>query len=146
MLAQRSGTVDDAGVEQVVSPSFDAVIASDGTVNFAIIPTDIITVESGSASYLASYEIEDDAWSQIWEPTGVSDLDIGDLPIAITPFGDARLIVINNEADLPTPSAGFRQSVVYMTAGVGIADKFWRCMKGWDDVYRWVITTEGGGP
>ena len=143
-LASRTGTVDDAGTEQVVSPSFNVVIADDGNVNFSIIPTDIITVESGAASYVAVYTINDDeSWTQIWQPTGVSNIDIGDLPIVITPFGDARLIVINDEADLPTPSAGFRQSVVYMTAGAGIADKYWRCMKDDLDVYDWILVSVG---
>ncbi len=144
ILAQGSGTVDDGGVEQVVSPSFTAIIGAAGDVSFEIIPTDIITVpEGGAASYLATYHVDGETWREEWAPTGVSNLDIGDLPLIVSLVGDARLIVITVEANLPTPSSSYRQWEAYLNAGTGLPDKHWKCMKDGAEAFDWVLVSSG---
>ncbi len=78
----ESGTVDDSGTEQVVGGSFIEKIATNGDVNFTIIPNSGTgSISPPGTTYLAVIEDSDGRrWSKVWSiAASPSSQDIGDL-------------------------------------------------------------------
>jgi hypothetical protein len=83
-----SGTVDDAGTEQVIGGTKVYIIQEDGTVNFDLVPNDIIT--PADCVYVVRYFAPNgDRIAEYWRvlSTDSSPLDIGDITRVVTISG-----------------------------------------------------------
>ncbi len=138
------GTVDDAGTEQVVAPSKTYVIGADGTVGFEIIPNANINTASGTSFYRVTYRTGDgDLWTEIWQVATTPDpQNIGNVTRIVPSTGDPGWLVDS----LPTASATWRGVRLILKGAPGTQDLEYVCLKGSDDVYRWIPGLVGGGP
>ena len=78
----ENGTVDDAGVEQVIGGTFNVVIATDGSVNFEIVPNSGTgSITPAGTSYTAVFETPGrEGFTKIWTIAAApAGQDIGDL-------------------------------------------------------------------
>jgi len=84
-LVPAGGSVDDSGTEQVIAPQQLVVIGADGSVNFQLIPTDLIAAPLGGLSfYRATYDVNGVRWVHFWDgplSTGADPIDIGDIEV-----------------------------------------------------------------
>lgn len=141
------GTVDDAGTEQVVSKVKKYDIASNGDVNFEIIPNADINTASGTSFYRVTFKLHDgDTWTEIWQvATSPTTQNIGDVTRIIPSTGDPAWLVDT----LPTAASKWRGVRLVLKGASGIQDKEYVCLKTTavsPDVYVWIPGLVGGGP
>jgi hypothetical protein len=111
-------TVDDGGINHVVSPQQVSPISADGDVNFEIIPNDVLA-PTGTAyiiEYILSCQVR---YREVWQVDsgGANPIDIGDVPRLtppIDPTGSMSLGALTNVL-LTDPTNG---EVLYYDNGI----------------------------
>lgn len=72
------------------------------------------------------------------------------IPASVGIPSDPLYIEVNDESELPDVSdpatgAAWRGALALIKGGTGVQDEMRRCLKGYDDVYRWIPFVAGGG-
>ena len=122
-LSVNGKTSDGGTYQRVVSRKFFP-IASDGAVDFSIVPNDLIT--PAGSFYTAKYRLLDsDGFAsgkvETWEVNGASAHDIGDLATDPTGVANPAFQVPHAGADRPTPSAAYaRRQMTRQVDGYGM--------------------------
>ena len=148
-LSTEIGTTPDDSDSQVyvVGSSISAKIGALGVVSFNLVPNDAIT--PAGTVWVAEYYFP--GGKQITECWSILDgpaVEIGDIvrTKAAQISGGGAFLVVSSFALLPTPSASLIGVCGYVQGAVNQMDIKYMCMKGWDEVHRWIPDLEGGGP
>lgn len=149
-LSVGNGTTPDDATSEVyvVGGKLVVDISDTGTVNFNLVPNDQIT--PAGTVWIATYKFPGGiAQREFWSVLdGAGTLEIGDVvrTNAGAIAGTAAFLIVSTFSLLPSPKASLQGTIGYVQGIAGEMDQEYKCMKGWDDVYRWVPATEGGGP
>lgn len=148
-LSVGTGTTpDDTTAEvYVVGGEETAIIGQDGTVSFYLVPNDTIT-PAGSI-WIATFRFPGgQRFRENWTITSASPVQIGDIARsnAGSIAGSRCFLIVAAFSALPTPAASIQGCIGYVQGIADEQDQEYTCMKGWDNLWRWVPSTEGGGP
>ncbi len=141
-------TPDDAtSSSYVVGSSVEVVISSLGIVNFTLVPNDAIT-PAGTVWVAEYYFPGGKQITECWSILDGPDIEIGDIvrTKGAQISGGGAFLIVSSFSLLPAPSSSVKGVCGYVEGVANQMDIKYMCMKGWDDVYRWVRVTEGGGP
>lgn len=144
-LSQNGTVEDDVTFEDhAVGGETVGSIGTDGTISLVLIPNDEIT--PGGTYYLVTFELADGIRiREQWEVASAPDpVDVGavtrvDAPVATPAFGPPLVDV------LPAASSIYRGRFRTVRGDANEEDVTYQCLKGFDDVYRWIPAILGGG-
>lgn len=139
---------DDADSQvYVVGSSITAKIGALGVVDFTLVPNDAIT-PAGTVWVAEYYFPGGKQITECWSILDGPDIEIGDIvrTKAAQISGGGAFLIVSDFSLLPAPSASLKGVCGYVEGAVNQMDIKYMCMKGWDDVYRWIRANEGGGP
>lgn len=128
-------TDDSTLVDQKIFGSVKTIIGLDGSVDFSLVPNDIIT--PANTYYIADFALAGGfVWREMWT-----------IASSATPIAIGSITVLNPDTVQTEPGAipsdRGRVRIVFM--GTGYADKVQAALRGDDGTVRWVTIGEGGG-
>jgi hypothetical protein len=144
------GRAEDGSVTQVVGGVVEAVLdsagsifAADGVAALTLVPNDAITPTG--TFYRVDFSIKGGlGWQELWNLTTAPDpVQIGDIQrlsegtlITVAPTGYATSV-------LPTAAESMRGQIWNKQGAAGVADQLVVCLKGIDNLYDWIVISEG---
>ncbi len=149
-LSVAVATVPDDTTSEVYAVGGKTVepISAAGVIDFNLVPNDKIT--PAGTVWVVIYHLpgninQKEYWSVL---DGVGAIQIGDIirTNAGTIAGSVAFLIVSTFAGLPAPSASIQGTRGFVQGATDEQDQEYVCMKGWDNVWRWIPAIEGGGP